>query len=169
MNKCVLQLAALSVIGLIAGCGTPGPKLVPADGTIKLKGEPLGNAAIIVHYPDANIAQGTSDANGKFSLTYLGRNGAVPGAGLKVSVYKGEGAAPVAAETNTGGPPSDAELKEKMKKMMAPVEQGAKSATGMHKSGPKSLIDTKYNSPTSSGLTLEIPANGSKELVIELQ
>jgi hypothetical protein len=61
-------------------------KLVPAEGTITCRGEPLAEAQIAVRYPDGKTAVAVSDAQGHFALAYDGQGGAMPGDNLPVTV-----------------------------------------------------------------------------------
>lgn len=172
MKKIFVSLMLSSCLW-IAGCDS-GPKTVPAEGVLTLKGAALSNASIVVMYPDGNSATGSSDKDGKFSLTYLGRNGAVPGADLKVGVIKQEDPlvpADAMPQTSGGGPPKTEKEAEEMAAAamkMAAEHQKAQAERLKKGGGPKDLIEAKYRSPDTSGIKLTIPEGGSKELKIEV-
>ena len=166
-------VALLITASLATGCDK-GPKTVPAKGVLTQKNAPLAGANIVVVYPDGNSATGASDKDGKFSLTYLGRNGALPGTDLKVGVTKAMttlGAIDVVPMTGTGGPPkTDEEAMANAKMMMEVMQKRAEAQQKQMKQGggDKHLLDTKFSNPDSSGLKLTIPANGSEELKIDV-
>lgn len=75
----LLALVALSIIG----CGPNGPVVVPVTGVVKLDGEPVEGAGVIFMPAEAGRlpAEGTTDAQGKFSLRTSGASveGAIAG------------------------------------------------------------------------------------------
>ncbi len=73
----------------LSGCGD-SVKLVPAEGVVKINGQPAANVSV-QFLPDVTkgvtgpTSYGTTNAEGKFQLkTYDGRDGAVPGAHMVV-------------------------------------------------------------------------------------
>ncbi|MCS6864971.1 MAG: hypothetical protein RMJ56_12395, partial [Gemmataceae bacterium] len=73
----------------LSGCGD-SVKLVPAEGIVKINGQPAANIAV-QFLPDVTkghtgpTSYGTTNAEGKFQLkTYDGREGAVPGTHMVV-------------------------------------------------------------------------------------
>ncbi|HUE74714.1 MAG TPA: hypothetical protein VMP01_27850 [Pirellulaceae bacterium] len=135
----------------------------------------MAEAGILVMYPDGNSATGSSDKDGKFTLTYLGRTGAVPGADLKVAVSKQENPySPLSSDmpTTTGsGPPSLEEQDKMMEQAKEIFAKQMKADEEKRKKGQpvaKDLIDAKFRNPDTSGLKLTIPEGGSKELKIEV-
>src|SRR5688572_3993720 len=71
----------------LSGCGDSGPKLVPAGGTVKYKGEPISGASVSFIFGDGQMAFGTTDAAGKFSLSTGAKTGSPVGE-AKVVVSK---------------------------------------------------------------------------------
>jgi hypothetical protein len=139
--------------------------MVPAEGVLTQKSAPLAGANILVMYPDGDSAVGASDKDGKFTLSYVGRNGALPGVDLKVAVIKQE-VIDVASDTPTfSGPPKTEEDAKKMAEQMANM---AKTMQAKKDVAPKSLVETKYRNPETSGLKLTIPEGGSKDLKIDV-
>ncbi len=65
------RLWILCACGLLAGCGSNGPTLVPAGGVVTYKGSPIGKINVML-MPSASsggmIAEGTTDETGKFTL-----------------------------------------------------------------------------------------------------
>jgi hypothetical protein len=133
-----------------AGCG-PGFKTVPVSGKILVDGEPLTAAdATVVFRPDASRGNtstldftGRADESGEYTLYYgNGKRGAAPG-WYKVAVVATE---PLALRTG-------------------PDKQGRRPVAGPPVR--KSLIDTKYTLPTTSGIEIEVveePAPGAYDL-----
>ena len=73
---------------LIAGCGPGGPTIAPVSGVVTLDGKPVEGAAVgFVAVGDGPVANGTTDAEGRYTLTCLNQSGAVVG-DYKVVVSK---------------------------------------------------------------------------------
>jgi hypothetical protein len=85
-------VARLSVLGLFlgalvtgAGCSSSGK----VEGTVKYKGQPVEGAMVVVVKDDGSpVAQGTTDASGKFKLTTPQGKDAVPSGTYYVTVSK---------------------------------------------------------------------------------
>ncbi len=73
------------LVDTLGGCDS-GPRLIPAMGSVNLRGEPVPNADV-VFVPDAGGAPviGRTDASGKFTLNTNGKDGAYAGS-YKVAV-----------------------------------------------------------------------------------
>jgi len=147
-----LPVVCLCVV--VAGCGggddpfkKARPKTVSSSGTITYNGQPLKFATIVLE-PQVEggvAAMGRSDGEGHFYVNAFPPDpGAVPGT-YRVSVTKTE-----APKQNT----YDANSHD------APVEEES--------SEPVSLIPPKFGESDTSGLTLEIPAEGSETLKLDL-
>ena len=144
-------------VALLAGCGGGDanlPDTVDAAGVVTLDGQPLDNASIVLAPVEAGEgkypAYGSSDEDGGFELkAFEAKDGAVPGS-YKVRVVR---SIPVTA----GGDPID-------------LGEDSEHAS----EGDDSDIDYKNDLPepyadfNNSGLTLEIPEDGSSDLKIEL-
>lgn len=80
MSSCVL---------LLAGCGggeSDAPKTVSVEGLVTFKGTPMSNLSVAFIPDQGMVAEGTTDAEGRFTLTTSAPNdGAVPG-NYKVAV-----------------------------------------------------------------------------------
>ena len=72
---------------MLIGCGGgDGPQVVPAGGIVNYKGKPIARINVMLMpegIKDGMIAEGTTDANGKFSLQTK-----EPGDGAMVGNYK---------------------------------------------------------------------------------
>ncbi len=91
----------MSLLMLVAatGCiGESGPRTVNASGVVTLDGAPVEKAQVIfINESGSDPASATTDAQGKFSLSYNGQKpGAIPGK-YKVQVGK------TVLETKEGG------------------------------------------------------------------
>jgi len=146
-------LVALLCFALV-GCGgaedaakKARPKTVNAVGSITYNGQPLDFASILLESQTSGgtAAMCRSDADGKFSLdAFPPDRGAVPGM-YRVSVKKTEPAKEQVFD------PSNHD---------APIAEET--------TGPKSLIPPEFGEFDTSGLTLEVPAEGSDSLKLEL-
>jgi hypothetical protein len=67
--------------GLVVGIAcSRGPKLVPVSGVVLLDGQPVANAAVLFIPAEGRPAEGTTDAEGKFTLqTFQPGDGALVG------------------------------------------------------------------------------------------
>jgi hypothetical protein len=101
------------------------------------------------------VAYGTTDASGKFTLTTTIGEKATPGA------VTGSHKVGVAKSTNDGGASAGtfSDPKEMAVKMggamTAPVKQTF-------------IVAKKFNSPETSGITVDVPAGGSQTLEIKV-
>jgi hypothetical protein len=136
-------VAALLIASLSAGCGEAGPKLLPASGTVTYQGKPL-EGALVSFLGEGNVlGSGTTDAAGKYTISTLGRPGAVPGKN-QVAVTKQTGSKGVAKDAGPPPtPPSPEEIQAKMKAAMS----GAKV---------ENLVPAKYADPAQSGFTADV-------------
>jgi hypothetical protein len=142
-------LALLCLVLSPSGCGS-GFKTVPVSGRVFVNGQPLINAnATVMFRPDASKRNTTEidfsgrvDRDGNYTLYYGSGNSGVALGWYKVAV--------VATESPLSTPAPD---KTKRPKGPPPLR--------------KSLIDTKYTLPTSSGIEIEVvenPAPGAYDL-----
>ena len=81
MNISPWKFLAVSALVLVAsGCSGSGPQLYKAVGTVTNNKVPVEGAQVTFAYDNGNFANGYTDADGKFELTYMNRpGGAVPG------------------------------------------------------------------------------------------
>ena len=157
-NYFFIAVCLLSV-SLMSGCGDGGPRLVPAEGTVMLGANPLTGASVVVHYPDQSTATGRTDDKGVFSLVYSnGKPGAAPGNGLKVSITKTD------EQGMAGG--ANLDPSDMMKKQQTSVNKTADGRVAP--TAHKNLVPPKYADPNTSGITVDIPPEGKKDLKIEL-
>ncbi len=86
-QKCAWLVPFLAAMVLVFGCGK-GPRLVTVNGSVKMDGQPLADASVqfvFTQYPRS--ANGRTDSEGKFTLSYNNRAGAPIGA-CKVIISK---------------------------------------------------------------------------------
>jgi hypothetical protein len=147
----VCRIALLALAAAAAGgCSAqqaPRPKPVPVHGLVRYNGKPLDGAHVIFTNTEAGLsADGTTDADGKFSLTtFRPDDGAVPGH-YHVTVTKAQ----------------------------APTRHGAANAPPVFRPGggaphPRWLIPQKYANLATSGLTADVADGGSEQIVVELR
>jgi hypothetical protein len=161
MNTFPWNCLAVAALALVAsGCGGGGPRLYKAGGTVTDNNVPVEGAQVTFAYDDGNIANGFTDAAGKFQLNYMNHSGVAAPGKCKVSVSKRGGATgPTTTIDFKTSPKSEAEYKareQERKKMME--RQVVRDATG----GSGDF--------TKSGLVLEITTDESKNnFAINLQ
>ena len=132
---------------MFVGCSPSGrlAGLVPCEGTVTYKGEPLAEALVtFVPMGEGRTANARTDATGKFVTETLNpKDGIYPG-DYRVSVSKNEfyGEAP-------------------------PPRMGAEGMEYFPQP-QRSVIPTKYEEHNTSGLTLTVPAKGMKDALFEL-
>ncbi len=129
------------------GCGAEGPggperlPTVPAAGVVTYQGKPLANASVSFQHTSGVVtAGGKTDSDGRFTLSTYGENDGAPAGSYRVTV-----AVNAVQEIEPG--------------VLAPEPPG----------GFKSPIPDKYANPDTSGLEVEIPAEGTTDLKIELR
>lgn len=147
--------SAVSVVSLsvaaVAGCdssdqGTVIEKVVPAEGTLTYQGRPLeGYQVTLLPTDGRRPAAGISDAQGHFRLgTNTEGDGAPPGKHPAAIVW---------IPPRPAGEPGQEAI----------IDNPALLPK------PKVKIPEKYGDPKTSGLEIEIPPRGTKELKIDLK
>jgi hypothetical protein len=153
--------ALLAIVLATAGCGGGVDfKTVPAGGVVTLDGKPLEGAGVIFMSKEGSkIAEGKTDASGKFSLkTVVGKimvDGAVVGV-HKVGVSKTDSAGGAAPEKKEGESPQEM------------VNRMAGMAVDTSKVKEKFIVAKKYNSPETSQLTATVAEGGSTDIEIKV-
>ena len=82
VRQTMIAAAVLAILSTITGCGGPKmPDVVPVTGTVTMGGKPVEGATVTFMAKGApRVSSGTTDAQGKFSLsTYEPNDGAIPG------------------------------------------------------------------------------------------
>jgi hypothetical protein len=168
MNNLVRQFIGLIVLALLAaGCGSGGPRLYKAGGTVTYNGKPVEGATLLFVYENGNSASGLSDAAGKFDLVYQGKTGGTAAGKCKVLVTKMSGGS---ATTTSAAPkmdPSkmtDAEKTKFMEDAKAKMSGAATTTTAA-----KNELPAKYANPEGSGLSFEVLPKNDNNFVIELK
>lgn len=124
-------LAALAL--LAAGCGSDRPELARVKGTVTLDGKPLSKGTITFEAVGKRPATGTIENGQITEVTTYDAGDGVPVGSHKIAISATE--APASAVVANPGE--------------------AKAPRADYMTG-KSLIPTRYNDPTASGLTAEI-------------
>lgn len=123
------------------GCN-PGPQMAPVRGVVSLDGKPLGFGVVMLQPVKGQAAQAQIGADGKFDIaTFTPGDGAPLGRyAISVLCYEGH---------NPSRPTGQAEGSEGF-------------LLG------KSLIPLRYTRASSSGLTVDVPAEGVDNLILDL-
>lgn len=146
-----LSIAALSLTFFVGcGGGVGGPPTVPAEGIVTLDGTPVEGATIV--FIDANgssnSGNGATDAEGKFSLSFVeGKGGIVPGTYM-ATVQKN-----VEIELKPGD--------------LAGEEGEHAAEGGGTQAGVENVLPLKYMSPKPD-FTFTVPEGGVTDLKLEL-
>ena len=128
------MVVLLGICALLSGCGGGGngPVTVPVKGVVTYKGKPVPKLSVAFLPDKGMVAEGTTDANGRFTLTTK-----TPGDGAMVGSYKvGISFVPDKVPEMPGFP-------------------GAEQAA-------ESPIPKKYADAQTSGLTKVVDKNASK-------
>lgn len=167
MNNYACKLLVVVTLACLAsGCGSGGPRLYKAGGTVTYKDKPLENAMVNFFYEDGSSAAGLSDASGKFELNYLGRTGGAAAGKCSVTVVMTAPASSVSVAPGGKMDVSKMSPDEQKKKMAMPSPQTAiPAATGT----PAVVLPAKYSDPKTSGLQFEIQANNNNNIPIVLK
>lgn len=140
IRKLAVIAVAVSLLGCGGRAGKDRPKLAPAAGVAKFKGQPIANANVTFYPEKGPPAVGRTDSDGKFAVKMNGQLGAVVGKN-KVTVID---------DSNKPGadiPPADGSA---MKFAVA------------------TTYSKKYTDPNTTDLIIDIPAEGNNELVLDL-
>jgi hypothetical protein len=154
------MLGWMLVLGLImvGGCGDTAPTTVPVTGTVTYNNNPVEGATVrFLAEGSSHMASGTTDANGKFTLTLNMGEEKVEGAQIgvnEVSVVKFEG----------GG---EAPAADSSKEATLKMSQGAPAMTSDFES--KNLLPERYASPVTSQLKYTVEAGKTNDFKIELK
>lgn len=139
-------------VALAAGCGGQKnatwqrPKVVPAGGVVRFRGQPL-DGALVTFVSQTVSASGRTDAEGRFTLTtFEAGDGAVPG---KHTVCVSKVQLPDSAPD----------------KSAAPVWRPGRTPRS---SEPRQLIPKRYADPATSGLTADVAEGGNTGIVITI-
>lgn len=152
------SFSVLALALVIAGCGTPGPRVYKAGGTVTYNGQPVSGAAVTFKYEDGNSAAASTDAAGKFNLTYMGNPKGAAAGKCTVAVSKIAGPAGM---TPPSGPASKDPME--MTKMMQKMgEDQLKKAESGQSTAPKNELPAKYAEFSTSGFSFEITTDESK-------
>lgn len=147
---------AAAVALVSSGCGLVGddnlPATVDAEGVITLDGQTIERAQIVLLPIDgSHPARGISDARGRFALkAFEAKDGAVPGS-YRVRVSR--------TIEVTGDAPDAKQLGDDAEHMSEEEKAGVQWVND---------LPTIYADPVKSGLTLDIPPEGTDSLELKL-
>jgi hypothetical protein len=92
-TRCRELLGLAAALLLLAGCNRSGLNLAPVEGVVTFKGAPVEKAGVLFKPSSGPIAIGTTDSEGRFTLTTANKDGALIG-DHRVSISKTEQLAP---------------------------------------------------------------------------
>lgn len=147
-HRVVVFTVVAALLGtVVGGCGSAG-KPVPAKGKVVFKGQPLSGASVsfVPTSEKTQMASGSTDAGGEFTLASAGKPGAVPGEYL-VAISKVESFTP-----QVGAKP------EEMAKISASLPKQKPVAAS------KSVIPVRYADPKQSGLKATVTTDPAKNV-----
>lgn len=157
----------LAAVMLNLGCSgsdSGREKTYPVKGTVKLNGKAVEGATVMFQLTEGKEnAIGSTDLEGKFSLSMFRPNdGAIAGQ-YKVSISKFDvepvkSSALVPGQINSGDLPAE----------YAPPAAGSGTAA-KGSTGPKNALPAKYSNADSSALRATIEANGKNEFDFDLK
>jgi len=150
-------LAVVAVALVVAGCRPASPRLYKAGGTVTHKDTPVEGATVTFLYADNNFASGTTDAAGKYVLSYGARgNGAALGK-CSVTVFKPRVVA-------SASPPPEEKDPTKRREVMEEWERKNKERLEKEKSGGAEapLLPAIYSDTKTTPLSFEVTADEAK-------
>ncbi|XZE19662.1 carboxypeptidase-like regulatory domain-containing protein [Pirellulaceae bacterium SH449] len=178
-SNALFGLALLIGLGLLLGCGPSNPPTYKVSGVVSLDGQPVPGATI-TFIPemgtDTQPAVGTSDHEGKYSLTtFVSGDGAMKGM-YTVTVMK--------VQTEAGQSPYDAYRQSDAKSASSSSSnqslEDMYAAYGNSYTGPpedagkvrqpasKDLVPARYKSKESSGIRFPVSDSGANNIDLVL-
>lgn len=139
-----LCAAAVAMLAF-GGCGTSGPRLHPATGTVTLDGVPLVDATVSFVPAAGRPSDGKTDGSGKYTIMTNGQAG-MPSGACKVTVSK---------FTSQGEMPAMAPSPDDMRKMYEKKKKGEVE---------KGAVPAKYGRADTSGLSADVTADAAKNV-----
>lgn len=147
LNCSCRTIAVLSLFLSLCACSEKSPKgpetlsTVVVSGVVTLKGKPLADASISMHHSEGKVApRGVSDASGAFVISTYGDKDGAPVGQYKVTVSQS-----VAKEISPG--------------VLAPIPT----------EGIKTAVPLKYERVDTTDITVEVKADQTNSLEIELR
>jgi hypothetical protein len=144
-RKLFLGTILAATVAVLGGCGADkGPPLAKSGGVVNYKGAPVPGATVMFNYDNGQISTGSTDDQGKFTLTTGGREGALIGK-AKVTIVK------------MSNPYGDMPKNPKPEDMIKMTQQQGAS---MSSTKAESLIPEKYSDPSRTELIADVQASG---------
>ena len=141
MQRRLNRVGLVLIVMATVGCGGASrdiPKIAPVAGVLKYKGAPVPDVAVAFYPAKGPAGAGVTDAKGAFTIKTNGQLGAVVGK-HKVTASQGQQSGEF--------PPADGHELELLK---------------------KTTIPSKYADQNTTDLNIDIPAEGNKDLVLDL-
>lgn len=157
-KKHVAFCVMIATLGTLSGCGgvEDRPATYPVSGTVMYNGKTIAGATVSFWCDGASrAATGVTDAEGKFKLSMFDANDGALAGTHTITVSKIEGAAaPTVSPEEVMNDPS------------ALASMGANQ--GKAKSGPKSVVPTKYGDRKMTSLKETVSADAENNFVLQL-
>ena len=155
MKQLLVLMVCLACCALLAGCrgGTSNPATVPVTGTVTLNGEAVEGATVtFTGEGSPRPATGTTDAQGKFSLTsFEPDDGAAPGDyAITITKY---------ADTAGGANPDEVDTTS---------PDAMYGDGGPDAGGPKNALPAKYEVMTNTPLKETVTAGEDNNFTFNL-
>ena len=159
------SLAAILALLIVAGCSRQdGLKLAPASGTVSYQGRPLADAVVMFAPDEGPLALGTTDLDGRFTLSTGNRRGVSLGPShVAVNMATPEGDSDLQAPA----PARNAEEAQAYLEKAGQMQQALNERGGQGEA--RSVIPAKYTRPDTSGLTFTVKAKGGNKFDIKLE
>ena len=147
----------LAVLSLM-GCNGLGVATAPVQGKVTVAGAPMEGITVTFTPEAGRIAQGVTDSSGNFTLNTLTSKGAVPGKHKVSFAYTSVKLGP------DGKPPAGAGPDN-----MMTGKQDAAGGMPKPPSMPGTPFNSKYTSPASSGIEVEVVDGKTNEFTWDLE
>lgn len=135
LRKSACLLALLAVF-IFLGCGSDGPVLAPASGSVLFEGEPLSSGSVMFQPKEGRHSRANIQPDGTFVMSTVNE-----GDGATVGQH-------MVRVTSSQKPIVDAQGEELV---------------------GRSLIPKKYSNFRTSGITVDVPPEGTDSISIELK
>ena len=168
LNKFASALLLTTLLVCVVGCEKyKGPPLAKCSGTVTYNGSPLEGAGVTMQ-SSQGLSKGRTDANGKFTMETVQNGIAYPGApvGTLTVIITKVGVDKVLEKLGPAPDGADVEASTEY------AEKSGKLREEIEKSGGKtqeSLIPTKYTSPSTTDLKVELTKEGKEDIVFDLK
>jgi hypothetical protein len=157
--KCTTATLGLAVLFSLSGCGGSDLELLPVTGTVTYLGLPVSGATVVFQPENGPPSTATTDEEGNFTMNTRGESGVAVGKSvvvitalepMDIEVAEGSGDEDIAADDPAA---AEAAMTDEVMEAMA---------------NRKSRIPEKYGHPRTSGLQVEVSADGKSHFDFDL-